>query len=270
MWNETTHRRLFGAIPARVGYNLPPVDRADAYRADSLYRSDTPVGGSEPIRLATNETLAVDAVVENAGGDAGAYNVTLAVNETVVAAKRGQIEPGVRAEVEVTHTFADPGRYVISVDGDTVTVVVSEPAAASVTNVTASPREVRQGDRVDVTATVANDNDIPGTTAVEFRRNDVVFAEQRLYLPPQATTTVARAVTLDEPGTVSLSAGDGQTATAVEVVVSTETAEPTSTPTPTERLTDTRTTAGEGTGFTALVAGFAVVLAALLARQRGS
>ena len=270
MWNETTHRRLFGAIPARIGYSLPPVDRADAYRADSLYRSDAPVGGSEPIRLATNETLAVDAVVENAGGDAGAYNVTLAVNETVVAAKRGQIEPGVRAEVEVTHTFADPGRYVISVDGDTVTVVVSEPAAASVTNVTASPREVRQGDRVDVTATVANDNDIPGTTAVEFRRNDVVFAEQRLYLPPQATTTVARMVTLDEPGTVSLSAGDGQTATAVEVVVSTETAEPTSTPAPTELLTDTRTTAGEGTGFTALVAGLAVVLAALIARQRGS
>ncbi|MCJ0620163.1 peptidase [Haloarcula hispanica] len=268
MWNETTHRRLFGAIPARIGYSLPPVDRADAYRADSLYRSDAPVGGSEPIRLATNETLTVDAVVENAGGDAGAYNVTLAVNETVVAAKQGQIEPGERTEVEVTHTFADPGRYVISVDGDTVTVVVTEPAAANVTDVTASPQEVRQGDSVDVTATVANDNEIPGTIAVEFRRNGTVFAEQRLYLPPQATTTVVRTVTLGEPGTVSLSAGDGRTATAVEVVVSTETAEPTSTPT--ERLTDTQTTAGEGNGFTALVAGLAVLLAALIARQRGS
>ncbi|WP_336329405.1 MULTISPECIES: peptidase [unclassified Haloarcula] len=268
MWNETTHRRLFGSIPARIGYGLPPVDRADAYRADSLYRSDTPVGGSEPIRLATNETLAVDAVVENAGGEAGAYNVTLAVNETVVAAKQGQIEPGERTEVEVTHTFADPGRYVISIDGDTVTVVVTEPAAASVTDVTASPQEVRQGDSVDVTATVANDNEIPGTIAVEFRRNDTVFAEQRLYLPPQATTTVVRTVTLGEPGTVSLSAGDGRTATAVEVVVSTETAEPTSTPT--ERLTDTQTTAGEGNGFTVLVTGLAVLLAVLIARQRGS
>ncbi|MFU1780901.1 CARDB domain-containing protein [Haloarcula japonica] len=268
MWNEATHQRLFGAIPARIGYSLPPVDRADAYRADSLYRSDAPVGGNEPIRLATNETLAVDAVVENAGGEAGAYNVSLAVNETVVATKQGQIEPGERTDVAMTHTFTDPGRYVISVDGDTVTVVVTEPAAASVTDVTASPREVRQGDRVDVTATVANDNEIPGTTVVEFRRNDAVFAEQRLYLPPQTTTTVARTVTLNEPGTVSLSAGDGRTTTTVDVVVSTETAASTSTPT--GMRTDTQTTAGEGDGFTALVAGLAVLLAALLARHRGS
>ncbi|MDQ2073619.1 peptidase [Haloarcula sp. NS06] len=268
MWNGTTHRRLFGAIPARIGYSLPPVDQTDAYRADSLYRSNAPVGGSEPIRLATNETLAVDAVVENAGGEAGAYNVTLAVNETVVAAKRGQIEPGVRTEVEVSHTFADPGRYVISVDGDTVTIVVTEPAAASVTDVTASSREVRQGDRVDVTATVANDNGIPGTIAVEFRRNDVVFAEQRLYLPPQAMRTVARTVTLDEPGTVSLSAGDGRNTTMVDVVVSTRTAASTSTPT--EMRTDRQTTTGTGDGFTALVTGLAVLLAVLIARQRRS
>ncbi|RLM39914.1 peptidase [Haloarcula sp. Atlit-120R] len=270
MWNVTTHRRLFGSIPARIGYSLPPVDRADAYRADSLYRSDTPVGGSEPIRLSTNETLAVDAVVENAGGEAGAYNVSLAVNETVVDAKQGQIEPGVRTEVEVTHTFAAPGRYVVSVDGDTVTVVVTEPAVASVTDVTASPREVKQGDRVDVTATVANDNDIPGTATVEFRRNDVVFAEQRLYLSPQVTTTVTRTVTLDERGTVSLSVGDGRTTTTVDVVVSTETAAPPSTPSPTEMPTDKRTTAGEGDGFTAIIAGLAVLLAALIARQRRS
>ena len=194
--------------------------------------------------------------------------MTLAVNETVVDAKQGQIEPGVRTEVEVTHTFADPGRYVVSIDGDTVTVVVSEPAAASVTDIAASPLEVRQGDRVDVTATVANDNDIPGTTAVEFRRDGVVFAEQRLYLPPRATRTVTRSVALDEPGTASLSAGDGRTVTTVDVVVSTETAEPT--PRRTETPTDTRTTAGEGDGFTAFAAGLAVVLSALMARQRRS
>jgi len=268
MWNETTHRRLFGSIPARIGYGLPPVDRTDAYRADSIYRSNASVGGSEPVRLATNETLAVDAVVENAGGETGAYNVTLAVNKTVVAAKQGQIEPGARTDVEVTHTFADPGRYVVSVDGDTVTVVVSEPAAAGVTDVTASPRELRQGGRVDVAATVANENDIPGTAAIAFRRDDVVFAEQRLYLPPQATTTVTRTITLDEPGTVSLSAGDGRTTTAVNVIVLTETAEPTPAPTSTETTTDTGTTTAEGDGFTAFMAGLAVVLAALIARRR--
>jgi len=268
MWDETTHQRLFGAIPARIGYSLPPVDRADAYRADSLYRSGAPVGGSEPIQLATNETLAVDAIVENAGGETGAYNVTLAVNETVVAVKQGQIEPGARTDVEVTHTFTDPGRYVVSVDGDTVTVVVSEPAAAGVTDVTASPRELRQGGRVDVAATVANENDIPGTAAIAFRRDDVVFAEQRLYLPPQATTTVTRTITLDEPGTVSLSAGDGRTTRAVDVIVSTETAEPT--PAETATSADARTTAGAGDGFTALVTLLAVLCAALIARRRDS
>jgi PGF-CTERM protein len=271
MWDETTHQRLFGAIPARIGYSLPPVDRADAYRADSVYRTNAPVGGSNPIQLVTNETLAVDAVAENAGGETGAYNVTLAVNGSVVAAKQGQIEPGARTEVEVTHTFVDPGRYVVSVDGDAVTVVVSEPAAARVTGVSVSPREVGQGGRVDVAATVANEDEIPGTAAIAFRRDDVVFAEQRLYLPPQATTTVTRTITLDEPGTVSLSAGDGRTTRAVDVTVSTETAEPTEpTSMPTGTGTDTRTTAGAGDGFTALVTVLAVLCAALIARRRDS
>jgi len=264
MWNETRHQRLFGAIPARIGYSLPPIERSEAYRADSIYRSNAAVGGSSPIRLATNETLAVAAVVENAGSEAGTYNVTLAVNETVVGTKQGQIEAGAQTEVELTHTFVDPGRYVVGVDGDTVTVVVSEPATARVTDIAASPREVKQGGRVDVTATVANDNDIPGAVTVEFRQGETVFAQERLHLPPQTTTTVVRTVTLDDPGTVSLSAGNGTTAATVDVAVSTETAEPT----PTETTTARETTAGEGDGFTALVTGLGVLLAALFARRR--
>ncbi|GCF13940.1 hypothetical protein Harman_18750 [Haloarcula mannanilytica] len=263
MWNESRHRRLFGAIPARIGYSLPPIERSDAYRVDSVYRSNASVGGSSPIRLATNETLAIDTVVENAGGETGAYNVTLAVNGTVVAAKQGQIEAGARTDVALGHTFVDPGRYVVGVDGDTVTVVVSEPAAARVTDIEASPRELRQGGRVAVTATVANDNDIPGATTVEFRRDDVVFAQEQVRLPPQTTTTVTRTVTLDDPGPVSLSAGDGTTATTADVTVSTE-----PTPTPTETTAGTRTTGGEGDGFTALAASLAVLLAALVARRR--
>jgi hypothetical protein len=261
MWNQTRHQRLFGAIPARIGYSLPPVERSDAYRVDSVYRSNASVSGRSPIRLVANETLAIDAVVENAGNEAGAYNVTLAVNGTVVGAKQGQIEAGAQTDVTLRHTFVDSGRYVVGVDGDAVTVVVSEPAAARVTDIAASPRELRQGGSVAVTATVANDNDIPGATTVEFRRDDVVFARERLRLPPQTTTTVTRTVILDDPGTVSLSAGNGTTATTADVTVSTE-------PTPTATTAGTRTTGGEGDGFTALAAGVAVLLVALFARRR--
>ncbi len=72
---------------------------------------------------------------------------------------------------------------------------------------------------------------------------------------------------LDKLGTVSLSAdADGPRRGRRSRLDGTS--EPTSTPT--EILTETQTTAGEGNGFTALVTGLAMLLAALIARQRSS
>ncbi|MFB6222461.1 MAG: CARDB domain-containing protein [Haloarcula sp.] len=266
MWNATTHQRFFGNIPARIGYALPPVDQQSAYRADSSYRTDAPVVGSEPIRLVSNETLTVDAVVENAGGAAGEYNATLAVNGTVVTTQQGQLAARSRTTVELSHTFTTPGRYVVSIDGDTVTVIVSEPAQATVTDVSVSSQSARQGETVNVSATVGNDNDIPATADVVFRRDSTVVSKQRLSIPPQSTTQVTRTIALNQPGTVSLSAGNervGNT-TVVEVTVSTATADPTRTPTepPTPQ-----TTSESSDGFTALAAGLALVLAALFVRR---
>jgi len=267
MWNQTTHQRLFGEIPARIGYSLPPVDQRDAYRAGGPYRPGAPVGGSEPIRLVTDETLVVDVVVENAGGAAGTYNATLAVNGTAVTASQGRLAAGERVVVPLSHTFTDPGRYEVSVDGESVTVVVTEPGRATVTDVSVSSLTVRQGESVTVTATVANDGDLPAAATVVFARNETAVAQHRVSLAPRTTTRVTQPVTLSRPGTVSLSAGDGQDAgPSVDVTVTAATGEPTRTATPTASAE--RTTSGRGDGFTAALALLAVAAAAVLARRR--
>lgn len=266
VWNQTTHQRLFGEIPARIGYGLPPIDQRDAYRAGGPYRPGAPVGGSEPIGLVTGETLVVDAVVENAGGAAGAYNATLAVNGTAVATEQGQLAPDERVVVPLSHTFTDPGRYEISVDGERVTVVVTEPGRATVTEVAVSSLTVRQGESVTVTATVANEDDVPAAATVVFTRNETAIAQHQVSLAPRTTTRVTQPVTLSRPGTVSLSAGNGQEAgPSVDVTVTAATAEPTRTATPT--ATVERTTSERGDGFTAALALLAVAAAALLARR---
>ncbi|WP_424001292.1 peptidase [Haloarcula salina] len=267
VWNQTTHQRLFGEIPARIGYSLPPVDQRDAYRAGGPYRPGAPVGGSEPIRLVTGETLVVDVVVENAGGAAGAYNASLAVNGTAVAAEQGQLAAGERVVVPLSHTFTDPGRYEVSVDGERVTVVVTDPGQATVTEVAVSSLTVRQGESVTVTATVANDGDVPAAATVVFTQNETAVAQHQVSLAPRTTTRVTQPVTLSRPGTVSLSAGNGRDAgPSVDVTVTPATAEPTRTPAPT--TTVERTTNGRGDGFTVALALLAVAAAALLARRR--
>ncbi|MFC7249502.1 peptidase [Halomicroarcula sp. GCM10025324] len=266
MWNQTRHGVVFGQLPARIGYGLPSTEGVAGYEVSGRYR-DTVLDGTEPIRLATGETLTVDAVVSNAGGTEGRYNATLAINGTEVSVERGRIEPSEEVLVPLSHRFVTPGRYQVSVDGDNVTVLVERPARARVERIDVSAATADQGDVVVVTASVVNDAEIPGEVLVVFTRDFQSVDEQRVYLPPQNKTQVSTGVLLPESGEVLLSAGEAR---AVRISV-TPAATPTRTETPTERpTTETteQTTGLSGPGFTVGIAALAVLLAALLARRR--
>ncbi|MFC6861940.1 PGF-CTERM sorting domain-containing protein [Halomicroarcula sp. GCM10025817] len=263
MWDQARHAAVFEQLPARIGYGLPSTDEAATYNVTGPYR-ETNLDGAGPIRLATGETLTLDAVVSNAGGTEGQYNATLEINGTEVSTQRGRIEPGEAVLVPLSHRFVTPGRYQMSVDGDNVTVLVERPARARVTDVEVSTRAADQGDIVVVTASVVNDAEIPGEVLVVFTRDFQSVAERQVYLPPENATEVSTGVTVPEPGEVLLSAGEAR---AVRVTV-TPAETPTPTPTSTTTTTVSETTGGSAPGFTAALAVVALVLAALLARRR--
>jgi len=262
MWDEQTHSRVFAQLPARIGYSLPASDDPSGYRADGPYRTNASVGGTDPIRLATRERLTADVRVENAGGTTGTYNASLSINGTAVTTEQGRLEPGEQRTVPLSHTFATPGRYELSVDGDNVTVLVERPARTRVESIELSSRTAQQGDTIVVTATVVNDAEIPAEGTVVFTRDFEAVAEREVRLPPESTTRVSSGIPLPEAGAVQLSAGE---ASPIEVTVS-----PGPTSTGRTAASQTETTGGDGAGFTAVAALVALVVAALTARRLSS
>ena len=248
MWDQRTHSRLFGALPAQVGYALPT--GTDGYRASGPYRDDSVA--STPVRLATGETLTVDAVVGNAGDEAGAYNATLTVDGRVVASASGQLDADSERTVPLSHTFDRPGEYTLGVGAETVTVVVEEPAEPTVSGVRVDSERVRAGDSVRVTATVRNDAAVPANGTVAFTRDGEPVAERPVTLSPGATAELSADIELPAAGERRLGAGS---ATPVTVTVDTPTDGPAG------------TSGRSGPGFTAPVAVLAAALA-LLARRR--
>lgn len=273
MWNRTTHAAVFGQLPARIGYELPPAGTSDAYRITGQYRNVT-VRESEPIELVTGERLTVDAVVSNVGGTAGQYNLSMRVNGTVVNETSGRIGASSSVAVPLSHQFPTPGTYVVGVDGSTVNVTVERPASARVVGLSAAQSQLRQGESVALTATVYNSAPTPGRMTVVFTRNFDEVDRVRVALAPNSTAFVTRRISLPTAGTVSLGAGSVQP---IEIAVEPAPVQTTRGGTATETITTgtrvtsgSSTTAADGPGFGPLASLLGVVLAvlAVLARHR--
>ena len=240
MWDQRNHSRLFGIVSAQIGYALPAA--ADGYRASGPYRNDTL--SSTPVRLATGERLTVDTVVSNIGGEAGAYNATLTVDNRAVASVAGELDAESEQTIPLSHTFDKAGEYTLGVGKETVTVVVGPPAEPTVTGVRVDSSRVRAGDSAVVTATVRNDGAVPANGTVIFTRDGEPVTRRTVALAPGASRELSADIELPMFGMVQLGAGDAAPV-AVTVVAS-----------PDELI---EVSSGSGAGFTPTAA----VLAAL-------
>ena len=253
MWDDATHSRLFGQLPADVSYALP--NGTSGYRVSGPFRNDTV--GTAPIQLATGETLTAEAVVRNDGGTGGEYNATLAVDGTVVDSETGTVAAAGERVVPLAHTFTEAGTYTVGVGSETVTVTVSDPAAPTVTTLSAASERVRLGENTTVTATVRNDAGIPANGTVVLTRSGEPVSRWEITLAPGNETTLSVPVSFPDAGEIPVASGS---ATPVTVTVYVPTMSPTATP-------PVSTTGGDGPGFTAPGAVLAV-LVALVVRRR--
>ena len=248
MWDQRTHGRLVGVVPAQVGYALPAA--TDGYRASGPYRNETV--SSTPVRLATGERLTVDAVVSNTGGEAGEYNATLTVDGRVVASATGRLDAESERPVPLAHTFERAGEYALGVGEESVTVVVEPPAEPTVSGVRVDSERVRAGDSAVVTATVRNDAAVPANGTVAFTRDGEPVTQRAVALAPGASSELSVSVELPTAGTVRLGAGAADPV-AVTVVAPTG--------------GSAGASGGSGAGFTITAAVLAALAAVLLTRR---
>ena len=210
VWGREAHRDAFGGDAAmlRVGF-----DPATDLRATGPYRNVTTAA---PVSLAAGERLSVRTDVENLGGATGEYRVTLRVDDDAVASAEGALAPDGRTTVALTHRFTEPGRYTVSVAGERFTVHVRQPATPRVTDLSVEPTTVDSGDEVTVSATVTNDESVPGNTTVAFTRDGETVTTRSGAVGPEESETGSATIELDEPGQRRVGADGREVAVLVE------------------------------------------------------
>lgn len=202
MWDRPTHERAFSTTPPRIEYALPEPRNSSGYRVSGPYRS-VGIDGDRPLRLAVDETLAVDVRVSNTGGATGEYDAGLFANGERQDRRSGSLAPGESRTVTLGHRFSKVGEYALTVAGEEIAVSVRDPAAPTVTALDVERTHRRHGDRrgVAATATVRNERAFPAAGNLTLYRNGEPVETRRIELAPDEERTVGYDETFVDPGT---------------------------------------------------------------------
>jgi hypothetical protein len=248
-WSQGTHERYFSAMQALFDVSIQPGGvTATGENGDRTLDRTSPT-------VVAGERLLVAVDVENVGGRTGAYATELRVEETVVAERRGELDPGVQTTVTFEEQFDEPGTYRVRAGTETLLVEVVEPPSPTVENVEV-PATVGSAEKVTLSFDVRNDAPVPGRVVVPVSLDGEVLSNETILVP--AVSSVRRTYTVSFAGAGEREVRVGDTTVTVQVI-----GETTESPT-----TDATTTTGATTTEDALpVPGFdaASALAALLA-----
>jgi hypothetical protein len=211
MWSQRDHDEAFSDLPAQFAATFPPVG-SDGLQAHGPYRNGTITDGG----LVTEETLVANIVVENVGGGAGTYDITVTRDGTPVANRTGTADPGEQVVETIEVHFDGPSIYRLSTGSDSLDFRVSEPAAPAVTDVSANRTTVEGSGIVRVTATVENDVELPVSGVVTLQQDGESLVEQRVSLTRGDSTEITATVRLSELGTTVFTAGSQSIEVTVE------------------------------------------------------
>ena len=121
MWSSDDHATAFGQTPARFSFELA----ADEPLVITARNGSTRSVETVP-RLTVGESLTVRLTVRNIGDTVGRYELPFSVaSET--STETGRLTPGETATHEFSHTFDEPGSYIVVVGDERFDVRV-EPA----------------------------------------------------------------------------------------------------------------------------------------------
>ena len=164
------------------------------------------------------DAVEITATVTNAGERIVQHPVRLRVDGVVVDERLLWVAPGETREVTFVRRFQRTGEYEVGVaDVEAATVAVSpaaEPAPSfAVTNATVTDRDLRPGDRLAVTATVANEGNASGVFTAELAVGGTVVETKRVAVPAGERRAVDFEHRVDRSGrfAVSVSGADAGT-----------------------------------------------------------
>ncbi len=162
-----------------------------------------------PPKVITGEKATVEVEIRNTNAKMDTYNVPLMVNGVADDRKSVTLAPGATEMITFMLTRSQPGTYIISVGDRKSTLVVEKPLPPDfrLSNLEINPTEVDIGDKVVITAKIANVGGTQGSYTAELKIDGVTTQTEKIIIPAGTDYMLVFKIYKDLPGTYKVSLG---------------------------------------------------------------
>jgi hypothetical protein len=155
-----------------------------------------------PNQVKSGEPVTINAIVSNNGSEAGTYSAVLRINGIVENITDLMLAPGASQATTITIIKETGGEYFAEVDGlsGTFIVIPLVPANFYVSNLTIAPERAKQGEKVNISATVTNNGEVAGNYSLVLKLKGAVETTEEISLNPGENQRVTFGITKKTPG----------------------------------------------------------------------
>ncbi|MFC1846572.1 leucine-rich repeat domain-containing protein [Chloroflexota bacterium] len=161
--------------------------------------------------IVAGESFNVEAGITNIGENDGTFTASIRIDERVVDKKKVSIAAGATEIVRFDCIAETPGIHNLRLNDSTATFTALKPADFEVTFLSI-PTEAYTRQATIIEANVTNTRKVEGIYNGRLMVNGTEKASNDTMLTPSATETISLTITIDTPGTYTISL-DGATAT---------------------------------------------------------
>jgi hypothetical protein len=163
-----------------------------------------------PPKVITGEKATVEVQIRNSNAKMDMYNVPLMVNGVADDRKSVTLTPGATELITFVLTRSQAGIYRISVGNKESTLVVEKPLPPDfrLSNLEINPTEVDTGEKVIITAKIANAGGTQGRYTAELKVDGVTNQTEKIIIPAGTDYMLVFKISRDLPGTYKVALGD--------------------------------------------------------------
>ena len=163
-----------------------------------------------PPKVITGEKATVEVQIRNSNAKMDMYNVPLMVNGVADDRKSVTLTPGATELITFVLTRSQAGIYRISVGNKESTLVVEKPLPPDfrLSNLEINPTEVDTGEKVVITAKIANAGGTQGRYTAELKVDGVTNQTEKIIIPAGTDYMLVFKISRDLPGTYKVALGD--------------------------------------------------------------
>jgi hypothetical protein len=162
-----------------------------------------------PPKITTGEKATVEVEIRNSNAKMDTYNVPLMVNGVADDRKSITLAPGAMELITFTLARSQPGTYRISVGNKESILVVENllPPDFRLSNLEINPSKVDSGEKVVITAKIANIGGTQGNYTAELKVDDCTVQTEKVAIAAGADSILSFGICADLPGTYTVTLG---------------------------------------------------------------